>query len=376
MPAKKVVLITNIPNQYRVPLFNELNKQLKVEGIELHVIFGSSGYKLRKSIVSESSFEFSYSILEKENSDTSTNIKGNFSYKGLLAEVKKQAADKIVVAGFSMATLKIWFNSWFSSTPYIIWAGSINNGRKKVSIFKSLARRLFVQRASGYFSYGSLAKEYFIQLGATPNKVIPIGNTVDISFFKEETKKLRRELPPPEKKHLTYLGYITPRKNVEPLIFLVEELTKFRNDFMLDIVGDGESKEKIKKLVQQKQLEQFVNFHGFKQKNEIPFFLAQSSCLLFQTNYDIWGLVLNEAMAASVPCFASVNAGATEDIIIEGETGFRVDFSDYKKVAEKLNLFLDQPEEMKRIGEKASTYIDEHYSLKVCAGKITTTLVK
>jgi hypothetical protein len=36
---KKSVLITNIPNPYRVPLFNELSKQLKNDNIHLKIIF-------------------------------------------------------------------------------------------------------------------------------------------------------------------------------------------------------------------------------------------------------------------------------------------------------------------------------------------------
>jgi hypothetical protein len=47
---KKIVLITNIPNAYRIPLFNELSKQLLEENKELVVIFAAGGYDRRKSV--------------------------------------------------------------------------------------------------------------------------------------------------------------------------------------------------------------------------------------------------------------------------------------------------------------------------------------
>ena len=55
---KKVVLITNIPNPYRVPLFNELSKQLRNESIHLKIIFANRTYKRRRFKLNEGDFKF------------------------------------------------------------------------------------------------------------------------------------------------------------------------------------------------------------------------------------------------------------------------------------------------------------------------------
>jgi len=51
---KNVLLITNIPTPYHIPLFIELNRQLKELGIEFKaLLFGARGYARRKWIMEE-----------------------------------------------------------------------------------------------------------------------------------------------------------------------------------------------------------------------------------------------------------------------------------------------------------------------------------
>ena len=45
---KKVIVVTNIPNPYRVPLFNELWRLCNDQHIEFKVIFGAQNYARAK----------------------------------------------------------------------------------------------------------------------------------------------------------------------------------------------------------------------------------------------------------------------------------------------------------------------------------------
>jgi glycosyltransferase involved in cell wall biosynthesis len=132
-------------------------------------------------------------------------------------------------------------------------------------------------------------------------------------------------------------------------------------------VGDGPYKDELKRIVEDWDIKDLVRFEGFKQKEDIPFYLARADCFLFPSDYDIWGLVLNEAMAAGVPCISSIHAGATHDLIIEGETGFAVDFTETGKAAEKITWIFDHPEKARIMGENASRFISENASLQKSA---------
>ena len=370
MSKQKVVLVTNIPNQYRIPLFNELHQQLKKSGRELHVVFGAMGYQKRKSIIDLSECDFRYEVLQEGLLQKVENKTGFLFYGGLLSVLRKLKAERVIVAGYSLATIKIWCRSFFSKTDYFIWSGSIKREGEQISFLRSFQRKLLIRRAKGFIAYGLLAKKNFEVLGAEAFKVVAVGNTVDTNFFEKETDRIRKTIPLSKKKHITYIGYLTPRKNVQVLIHTIKELSKLRNDFVLDVIGDGESREELEELVLLNNLKENILFHGFQQKKELPNFLALSNCFLFQTNFDIWGLVLNEAMAAGIPCLSSVNAGATEDLIEEGVTGFKVNFAESKRVAEKINWILNNPSEMTELGRKGSHFIASNYSLSRCAERI------
>ena len=95
--------------------------------------------------------------------------------------------------------------------------------------------------------------------------------------------------------------------------------------------------------------------------------MLQSHCFLLQTDLDIWGLVLVEAMSAGLPCIASIHAGATNDLIKDGVTGFAMDFSETEEVVDKVNWILENPELSKEIGQNASRFIAENVSIEKSA---------
>ncbi len=365
---KKVVLITNIPNPYRVPLFNELSKQLKNENTHLKIIFATKTYKRRLFQLNENDFLFDYSYLNNEAITVGNNSENSyFTYKGLFERLKNEKPDSIIVSGFSSATVKVFLYSFFKRVPYIIWNGSIAKKGRKDSFIRTLQRRFLAYFASAFVAYGTKAKSYLTSMGASEEKVFIATNTVDTSFFEKETEKQRAMLVDDNIHHFIYLGYLVPRKNVGQLIEIAKILKMQRNDFCIDIIGDGESKKALESMVKEYQLLDQIKFHGFKQKEELPPYFAKAKALLFQTDFDIWGLVLNESMAAGVPCLSSVNAGASEDLIVDGENGYIVDYQNKADIIEKINFIIENPEKAKKMGAQASSFIRNNANVMICA---------
>ncbi|MCK4815467.1 glycosyltransferase family 4 protein [bacterium] len=168
-------------------------------------------------------------------------------------------------------------------------------------------------------------------------------------------------------KRLLYIGYITRRKRLDQLFYVVKSLSIRRQDFVLQLVVSGPEMKNLKNLADDLHITDFVSFEGFKQKKEIPRYLAEADCFLFPSEYDIWGLVLVEAMSAGLPCIASIHAGATHDLIKEGVTGFAMDFSETEEVADKINWILENPKLSKAIGRNGSRFIAENVSLEKSA---------
>jgi glycosyltransferase involved in cell wall biosynthesis len=363
---KKIIFVTNIPNPYRVPLFNEMSRLFRENGFILKVVFGAESYVRRNFKLDKTTFNFDYHILKDEAITFSEDgEKSYFRYKGLNRLLNIEKPDLLIVTGFSLATMKAFARRISTGTPYIIYGGSLE--QRNNSLLRKIQRKLLIRFAAGFVVYGNRAKDNLLNNGAEPGDIFIAINTVDTEFFSTKTQQIRKDLPADKLITFTYLGYLVPRKNVQLLLESIKILAETKSGFMLDIIGDGTSLPDLKRYVAENKLDSLVTFHGFQQKEQLPHYFAKSNGFLFQTDFDIWGLVLNEAMAAAVPCLASPNAGATYDLIREGETGFVVDFNNKNLVVEKLCWLIENPGDAKRMGEKAAAYINAEVNLQKSA---------
>ncbi len=362
MEKDSVLVVTNIPNPYRIPLFNILARELARQGLRLVVAFGAETYARRKYKLDLTACEFEYHILKSGTIRLGDSEKTMFTYTGLLSLVRKIKPSAVIVTGFSLATMKLRLMRMVGGPPYAIWSGSVRRDGRFDSMLRILMRRLLVRGATACIAYGSKAAEYLLWLGANPGRVFNAINTVDTEFFINETDRQRVGTPPEGPARLLAIGYLVPRKRMSRLLDAIAALALKRSDFVLDLVGDGEDRHALETHARSLGLENIVRFHGYRQREELPQYLAQATCFLFQTDFDIWGLVLNEAMAAGLPCIASANAYAVYDLVQDGQTGYIVDYSDPEAVAKRIGHLLDHPEEAKAMGMRARDYIRAHAS--------------
>lgn len=364
---KKILLITNIPTPYRVPLFNVLSDLLQKNKYELKVIFSGKGYARRQFQIREEEFRFGYHYLDGgKYSSGETSERTFFFYRGLNRIIQKEKPHLCIVSGFSPATLTCFYNSLIKGTPYIIWSGSVPHERNK-NLLRNVTRKVLIQNASSFVAYGSRAKKYLIDMGA-PESKIEIGiNTVDTDYFRSETLKHRKRFENRYPFTFLYLGYLIPRKNVGRILEAAAILKEQRSDFRLLIVGDGIGKSDLEKQTEMLGLKEIVQFTGYKQKEELPLLLAQSQVFLFQTDFDIWGLVLNETMAAGIASLVSPNAGASDDLPVEGKTGMLCNFANKKETAVKMQWMLDHPGQVEQMGIEAARRIQDKACLNISA---------
>lgn len=366
--AKTVLIITNIPTPYRIPLFNEIARQLRFDGYALTVVFGGWGYKRRKWRIDPSLFEFDYHVLSGSGFFIGESESISFVYSGLIRYVLKKEPFFTVVSGFSIAGAKLWFLNLIMGKDYCIWSGAIEREDSRQSWWRQLQRRLLVRRAATFIAYGTLAKAYLMRMGAERDDVFTAINTVDTDFFGAAHRgDLSQTVRKKEKSSILCIGDMINRKRLDLVLHALHRLSARRQDFVFLVIGDGAERARLERLVGELGLGELVVFTGFKEKEAVAEFLLDADCFVFPTGFDIWGLVLVEAMAAGVPCIASVRAGATHDLIEDGQTGWAVDFEDIETVAEKISEVLDDPSGARRVGEAGRKFVTEHANVAVSA---------
>jgi glycosyltransferase involved in cell wall biosynthesis len=364
----KIVLIHNIPNPYRIPLFNELNKILKSENYKLKVIFGTDTYKRRKWKIDLKDCFFPFKILRSNKIHFGNTEKTIITYRGLFFSLMKERPGLLILTGYSLASIKVYFYSLIFGIPFVVWNGSIDNIGRYESKLKLFYRRFITKRAKGFVAYGTKAKEYLQKIGAKEDKIVISYNTVDLDYYysNDINEKQRRIL---------FVGYLTKGKRVDLLFNAIKVLQKRREDFEVVIVGDGPEKQNLIQIVQDFKMNDIVNFVGFKQKEEIIKYYKEALFFVFPSQYDIWGLVINEAMAAGLPCVSSCHAGASKDLIKNGETGFVVDFEDSYEVVERFDYLLDNDNAV-RMGMKSQEFIMQNITINASAKRFLEVIKK
>ncbi len=364
--SKRVVLITNIPTPYRIPLYNALFEECDKRGMQFTVVFASKGYKRRKWKIDYHKIRFPHCFLSSAKIPLGVNGEVMFTWSNIFKTLSSLRPDLIISAGFSLATIKTALLSFQKQNlPYIIWTESIDRPFQHRSVLRTLQRKLLVKRASAFLTSGSRAADYVKTLGVGPERIFRAISTVDTDLFHQKTKRIRHTLTDtPGGKKMLYVGHFTRGKRIDLLLCLLHKLMRTDDSIELWLVGSGPEYHPLHTLSKTLGIEKNVSFFPFQQQESLFDFYARADCFVFPSEYDVWGMSLVEAMASGLPCVASKSAGAAIDLIEHGKNGFLVDFRCIDELIPIFSELLNTPEKARKMGRKAAESIQENCHLR------------
>ncbi len=164
------------------------------------------------------------------------------------------------------------------------------------------------------------------------------------------------------KVRLLYVGKIEERRNVYFLIELLEKVRMKYQNVELVIVGSGEKEyterflNRIENLIEQK----IVIYIPEASQKELSLIYKNTDMFVFTSNYEIFGMVLLEAMYFGLPVISSANGGASV-LIRDGENGYMMPDFQIKEWQEKIEYLLGNAEVRLKMGECAHKRIEEHF---------------
>lgn len=124
----------------------------------------------------------------------------------------------------------------------------------------------------------------------------------------------REKLNFQEETILLSVGQQIPRKGYDILARAMNQLDK---NIGLYIIG-GTPEEAVQQYVNAHQLTN-IHFIPFKQKEELREYYAAADVFVLPTRYDIWGLVINEALAYGLPTISTDHCVAALEFQREGD---------------------------------------------------------
>lgn len=166
----------------------------------------------------------------------------------------------------------------------------------------------FVMKQNDYFlSSGREVDKYFLYYGIDQSKIKHYHFACMSKEEIEENAKIiqnksfyKEKCGYKEDVILLSVGQPIPRKGFDILCNAMKDIS---NNVGLYIIG-GEPEECVKKIVDDNNLRN-VHFLTFKSKEELKEYYAGADIFVFPTRYDIWGLVINEAMSFGLPIIST-----------------------------------------------------------------------
>ena len=147
------------------------------------------------------------------------------------------------------------------------------------------------------------------------NNVITVGVGLDNSKF--SNKKQNSEFNGYYKKeniNLLSIATIEKRKNTLFLLKVLNKLVKIDDKYFLFLIGktnEQKYKEKCLDYIKKNKLDNNVAFINNVNQDELSDIYTKTSILLLPSNYEIFGMVLLEALYFKTPILSSLNGGSS-----------------------------------------------------------------
>ena len=204
--------------------------------------------------------------------------------------------------------------------PFISWTDGTLHSERGIGKVQRLSRSYIIKRAAAFIASSTASKEAQIAYGADPDKCFLSYLTVDIRkylFDKYGTGEAVKT-----GKQLIYVGSLIQRKGLD---LLLPALAKTEPDIRLVIVGEGQEKPELEAQIADLGLKERVRFCGYVEGEALQKLYRESDAFILPTREDCFGLVILEAMCASLPVISSKYADGARDLVTEGENGYIVD---------------------------------------------------
>lgn len=301
----------NSPAPYRVDFLNCIAKEHQVD-----VIYG---YHLKKHRDARWLQETIRNYSECYASDMGSVLS---QFRKLRQKIQTEQYDAVIVGGYGAQVSRqvILACRALKKEYYIEYDGGFN---KKDPWSKWLVKHFFIAKAKGHFVPADEVAKYLRSHNVDDSRILRYAFTslnaediLDSVPCEEEKKELRQKLGMSGEKIILTVGQFIHRKGMDVLMKAASRMPK---SYDIYIIGGAPSDEYIS-IKEELKLDN-VHFVDFMGKAELKKWYQAADVFVFPTREDIWGLVINEAMANGLPVLSTDRSVAALELVKDGYNG-------------------------------------------------------
>jgi glycosyltransferase involved in cell wall biosynthesis len=334
----RIAFLSTHPIQYQAPLFRTLHAR---PGVHVTALFCNT-HGVRPTYDREFGRTIRYDVplLDGYESRFLSNVAlspgltpAGLINPGVVRSLAVGEFDALIVHGYAYVTSLLSFFTPRRHTRLLFRGDSNLRGHRGPATLalKRRALRALFRRVDQFLAIGSLNQEYYEAYGVAPERITFAPYSVDNDFFFERSSAARldpsaarRRLGLPEGGTLfvSAAKLIAKKRPLDLLEAFAQAGIGGRA--CLVYVGDGELLAPLERRTRALGLNDSVKFLGFRNQTELPEIYGASDIMVLPSDFEPWGLSVNEAMACGAAAFVSDCVGAGPDLIGDSECTFQV----------------------------------------------------
>lgn len=307
MKKIKCVVVTNVPAPYRVPVWDRL---ADFSEIELHVIYCAPAY-IDPTQNGHSQKYGVHFLTGKYTSYEARFMHMDFSVVKLLSKLKP---DVVVTTGFIPTYLYAFAWAILRGVPHVAMTDGTPESERDLTFVHRLVRKVVFSLSKSFVGACWGSRDLFLEYGVPREKIHFSALCDDNALFGSGVATNHYDF--------IFCGQFVDRKNPLFAIRVADGVAKrLGRTVSIRFLGKGPMEDEIRQEASLTQGRVDLSFAGYLLQKDMPAEYAASRVFLFPTRLDCWGVVINEACAAGVPCVVSPYTGVANELVVDGENG-------------------------------------------------------
>jgi glycosyltransferase involved in cell wall biosynthesis len=167
---------------------------------------------------------------------------------------------------------------------------------------------------------------------------------------------------------LGYFGRLSPEKGLACLLRAIAMVRDSQTPVHLFLAGDGPQKRQLEKVAADLDVHDCVTFLGFR--DDARGLMSTMDVIVHVPEYEGFGLVLLEAMAAARPLIVNDAPGGMTDLVEDGVNGIVVPAGSPERLASAITRLADDEAGRQQLGANGYRICSERYSAAAFAKRV------
>lgn len=218
-------------------------------------------------------------------------------------------------------------------------------------------RKVYNKKISYIITPSEFYKEKLIEDGENEKNVEAIHNFIHLEDYNLETS---------DKGYGLYIGRLSKEKGI---LNLVEAFSRLQGE-KLYIAGDGPEKEKIEKIIENRDLQDNIKLLGYLKQDDVKKYIKNARFIVVPSIwYENCPYSILETQAIGKPVIGA-DVGGIPELVKDKENGLIYKYDSIDELETKMKLLFENQELAERYGKKAKEYAEKFYSTETYYDKI------